>query len=281
MNQEVVFRKTSLPPLAREKKRRRGVFNTIFNIVIVILLAILSVSIGYISQIIYNNARYSSFFVNGMSMYPTINRSAYATGNGRTIQLAFDYGNFSNTSYSYRCETGLYDKSQGFLDEIERFDIVCTHYSDDYANGNLESNASAKIKRIIGLPGEWLYYSDNDLMISQDEGETWNEIEETFLQPQSWWGEGEETWYQDLQNNPVNFRNENNPYKLADDEYFVCGDNRRHSNDSRSKGAVKDYMIDGLVVLLNGETNYYFAGQTWATGSGIFDYYLPWKYRYI
>lgn len=284
MKEEVVFKETNLPPLEKEKKKRSRILNKIFNVLIVLLLSILSLAIGYVGQIIYNSTNYSSFFVNGMSMYPTINKNASIISDGKTILLDYSYGNFSDTSCVYRCETGLYDKSSSFLEKIERFSIVCTHYAKDYGpSGELKTNASAKIKRVVGLPGEWLYYENNVLNVSQDEGETWSIIDEAFLQPQSWWTEKEQQWRDDLDENPISSGSLSSPHKLGEDEYFVCGDNRRHSNDSRDNdnGPVKNYMIDGLVVLLNGETSYSFSGESWSTSNALFDYYLPWNYRYI
>ena len=44
---------------------------------------------------------------------------------------------------------------------------------------------------------------------------------------------------------------------LGDNEYFVCGDNRDHSSDSRAEGPVKKEWITGKVIGLCGTATVY------------------------
>lgn len=93
----------------------------------------------------------------------------------------------------------LTDKSK-----LDRFDvIVCT---SDYNNGEL------LIKRIIGLPGETVHIDIDGKLYINDE-----QIEDP-------WG---------FYNNKTNFLGLDITEKLDDDDYFVCGDNRNGSLDSR------------------------------------------------
>lgn len=95
--------------------------------------------------------------------------------------------------------------------DYERFDIVVV-------NKNVEGDNL--IKRVIGLPGETIKYRNNHLYIN---GEI---IEDSYA-----FG------------NTSNFRE----ITLGDDEYFLMGDNRQISLDSRALGIIKEAEIEGTV----------------------------------
>jgi len=82
----------------------------------------------------------------------------------------------------------------------------------------VNANSALMVKRIIGLPGETISYKNGILYI---DGKTYKES--NITQPTS--------DFVDV--------------KLGDDEYFVMGDNRINSTDSRSYGAVKRSSIVG------------------------------------
>ncbi|WP_245922622.1 signal peptidase I [Alkalicoccus saliphilus] len=107
--------------------------------------------------------------------------------------------------------------------EPERFDLIIFHADEE----------SDYIKRIIGLPGDDIYYENDALYVNGEE------VEEDFL---------EET------------RNENGPEIFTDDftlqdltdelvvpedHFFVMGDNRKNSIDSRQIGFVPEEEIVG------------------------------------
>lgn len=98
--------------------------------------------------------------------------------------------------------------------DYERFDIVVF----DYNNTKL-------IKRIIALPGETVKYEDNKLYIN---GEY---VEEDFLD------ENMETY---------DFSLEELGYEeIPEGYYFVLGDNRTNSTDSRIIGLISEEELDG------------------------------------
>ena len=95
-------------------------------------------------------------------------------------------------------------------DNINRFDIVVIRYDKKYL-----------IKRVIGLPGETVEYINNTLYINKQK------VEEPFL-PQG-------TITDDF----------SLEFEIPKHCYFVMGDNRRISFDSRSLGCFDKSKIDG------------------------------------
>ena len=100
----------------------------------------------------------------------------------------------------------------GLQKGINRFDIVV-----------VESNGKYIIKRVIGLPGESIMYKDNKLYIN---GKV---IEDNYSKSET-----------------ENFEN----VILKDNEYFVMGDNREISKDSRVIGPVNIKNIKGKTNLV-------------------------------
>ena len=103
----------------------------------------------------------------------------------------------------------------GLLDIYERFDVVIIYY---------EAEDMELVKRIIGLPGETILYKDNKLYVN---GEY---VEETFF--------NEDFVDSQTFGQLLNFTEDFGPVTLGEDEYFVLGDNRRSSLDSRIIGAI-------------------------------------------
>lgn len=100
----------------------------------------------------------------------------------------------------------------GLQKGINRFDIVV-----------VESNGKYIIKRVIGLPGESVMYNDNKLYIN---GKV---VEDNYSKSET-----------------ENFEN----VILKDNEYFVMGDNREVSKDSRVIGPVNIKNIKGKTNLV-------------------------------
>lgn len=98
-----------------------------------------------------------------------------------------------------------YDKS------YERFDIVVFDYGD-----------SKLVKRIIGLPGETLEYKDGVLYINGEE------VEDPFALATK-----------DFKLSDLNID------VIPEGHYFVMGDNRSNSSDSRNIGPISAETING------------------------------------
>ncbi len=98
------------------------------------------------------------------------------------------------------------------LNKHKRFEVAIIKYT----------RPKTIIKRIIGLPGEKVTYKDNILYINDVK------TEESFTKAGT---------VKDLE------------VTLKEDEFFVVGDNRDDSTDSRSFGAIKKSNITGKAIL--------------------------------
>lgn len=101
------------------------------------------------------------------------------------------------------------------LKDPDRFDIVIFRYPDD--------ESRLFIKRVIGLPGEKVQIIDGKVYINDSQ----EPLEETFLTevPRGSFG----------------------PYEVPEDSYFVLGDNRNNSKDSRYWKSSHFVRFDQLV----------------------------------
>ncbi len=116
----------------------------------------------------------------------------------------------------------IIDKISYKSDEIHRYDLIAFKYQYD--------NSQMYIKRVIGMPGETIYIDDNKIFILNDENGEYEQLKEYYGYYKG------ENKFPDCE-----------PITLKDDEYFVLGDNRNDSEDSRSSGigAVKKELIVG------------------------------------
>lgn len=102
---------------------------------------------------------------------------------------------------------------------IQRFDVVVVK---DHTTGNLI------VKRVIGLPNERVEYREGKLYIDDQY------VEEPFL---------DEAYMKEATKEQPYFTADVAPVVLGDDEYFVVGDNRVNSLDSRATGPYKESEI--------------------------------------
>lgn len=106
------------------------------------------------------------------------------------------------------------------FNQPQRGDIIVFSYPND--------PAQKYIKRIIGLPGEVVDVNNGKVFIEQNDKKF--ELQEVYL-PSS------------------TITNHNTTLSLKNGEYFVMGDNRMASSDSRSWGAVPEDKIIGKVLV--------------------------------
>ncbi|MEK7519369.1 MAG: signal peptidase I [Patescibacteria group bacterium] len=85
------------------------------------------------------------------------------------------------------------------------------------------------IKRIIGLPGETVEIRDGQVVVFNEEES--HVLDESIYLPSSALTLGDDRWV------------------LGENEYFVMGDNRPYSSDSRRWGSLPRYDIIGRVFL--------------------------------
>jgi signal peptidase I len=104
------------------------------------------------------------------------------------------------------------------IGDIQRGDLVVFWFPGD--------PTKSYIKRVIGVPGDSVEIDDGAVIVNG------HRIDEPYVLEQ----------YRDHQSMPQ--------FKVTDDEYFVLGDHRSSSNDSRSWGAVPRKYIYGKAVFV-------------------------------
>lgn len=121
----------------------------------------------------------------------------------------------------------FHDKEYLIVDEIsyrlsqpKRDDVVVFRYPND--------KKKFFIKRIIGLPGETIEIKGNNITITNSEHPDGLNLDQPYVE---------------------NTSNNNMHFELKNDEYFVMGDNRSGSSDSRFWGPVKKELLVGRAFL--------------------------------
>ena len=109
-------------------------------------------------------------------------------------------------------DTMILNKIGMKINDVKRFQIVVIKTSDSYL-----------IKRVIGLPGETIEYKDGKLYIND------KKVKDPYYK-----------------NNTLDF----DKVKIGKNEYFVMGDNRANSIDSRIIGTIPESDIMGTTKLI-------------------------------
>lgn len=125
----------------------------------------------------------------------------------------------------------LYEGNVLFLDrlqKVDRFDVIVFKHSEteDY------------IKRVIGLPGDTVYTINYEVYVNGEK------IEEDYVRPCDKPGiyNGKKI------TRVLSTLEDVAPITMGDNEYFVMGDNREHSADSREFGPISGDLIKGVVL---------------------------------
>ena len=152
-----------------------------------------------------------NFKVDGSSMDPTLEGGQYLLVN-RLVYLRLDMERLSSIVPFWKAE----DNSPRYaVHSPNRGEVIVFKFPRD--------GTKDFVKRVVGLPGEVIEMKNGDVIVN---GEV---LEEPYLAP----------------NNKDNSTRD--PIQLKDGEYYVLGDNRARSNDSRNWGPVPEANLRGKV----------------------------------
>lgn len=153
-----------------------------------------------------------NFKVEGSSMVPALEGGQYLVVDQVSF-FKFDWGRFSRAVPFWRAEE---EAPEFAFRAPERGEIIVFHYP---VNPDKDF-----VKRVVGLPGETVAVREGTVYV---DGAA---LEEPYLERRD--------------------RSNARPLVLGDGEYYVIGDNRPNSNDSRAWGAVPEENIVGRVMLV-------------------------------
>lgn len=193
-----------------KKKEKKTVGQEILSWVLTILVAVVAALV--IRSLVFEPVR-----VDGESMDDTL-------ANGEIMFVSkFDY------SSTWLCLPWQSNEEKEkaprftFGGNPKRFDVVICRYP-----GRGDTNF---VKRVVGLPGDTIRMEDGYLYVKEK-------------------GQDEEVRYEEpyiTDEYRVGGRNNMDPYEVPEGQYFVMGDHRNNSNDSRYVGPITRDMIVGHV----------------------------------
>ena len=194
----------------KAKKEKRSVGQEILSWILTIVVAVIAALV--IRSLVFEPVR-----VDGESMDDTL-------ANGEIMFVTkFDY---SSTWLCFPWQSNA-EKEKApritFGGNPKRFDVVICRYP-----GRGDTNF---VKRVVGLPGDTIRLEDGYLYVKEA-------------------GQDEEVRYEEPYINDayrVGILNNFNAYTVPEGKYFVMGDHRNNSNDSRSVGPIERNMIVGHV----------------------------------
>ncbi len=153
-----------------------------------------------------------NFQVEGSSMFPTLEGGQYLI----VDQVSYFQVDVERLSRVVPFWDASDSSPQFAFDPPTRGEIIVFHFPQD--------TSKDFVKRVVGLPGETVEVRSGTVYV---DGEA---LREPYLQRTD--------------------RSNARPLVLDDEEYYVIGDNRRNSNDSRAWGVVPEENIVGKVWLV-------------------------------
>ena len=157
-----------------------------------------------------------NFKVDGSSMDPTLVNGQYLLVN-RLVYLRIEMDRFSSIVPFWQAEE---DSVRYAIHPPERGEVIVFEFPDR----NPSNSKKDFVKRVIGLPGETIEVKDGVPFV---DGVV---LEEPYLTTKD--------------------RSNGRKVELGAGEYYVIGDNRAHSNDSRRWGAVPEENLRGKVWMI-------------------------------
>ena len=154
-----------------------------------------------------------NFKVDGSSMEPTLEDGQYLLGN----RLVYLRGELDRLAKIVPFWTAGEGSSRHAIHAPKRGEVIVFEFPDSNPNNPKKDF----VKRVVGLPGETMRMFDGKVFVNEEV------LNEPYL----------------------SHKDHSNASKvtLGEGEYYVLGDNRTHSNDSRSWGAVPEANIRGKV----------------------------------
>ena len=157
-----------------------------------------------------------NFKVDGSSMDPTLENGQYLLVN-RLVYQRIEMDRFSSIVPFWQAEE---DSVRYAIHPPERGEVIVFEFPDS----NRSNSKKDFVKRVIGLPGETIEVKDGVPFV---DGVV---LEEPYL--------------------TIKDHSNGRKVELGAGEYYVMGDNRAHSNDSRSWGAVPEENLRGKVWMI-------------------------------
>lgn len=221
---EIATSKIDLPEVEDKQEVKKSRVKKLFDILLIISVVTVLIFSGLQ---LFVNLNYTQVYIDGISMAPTLNDSKRFN---------------SSTPYNFQ-EFGLMDARSSAINKIKRNDIVIFHPKLPTDVNYNENNYY--IKRVIGLPNETISINKNEAIVSINIVTTKGV---SFVLDQ------------DYLANDVLLATYSGKYAvnssltLKEDEYYVLGDNRGHSIDSRDErlGPVKKSQITGVLKVIQG-----------------------------
>ena len=154
-----------------------------------------------------------NFKVDGSSMDPTLEDGQYLLVN-RLVYLRVELDRLAKIVPFWKAGEG---SSRHAIHAPKRGEVIVFEFPDSNPNNPRKDF----VKRVVGLPGETMRIFDGKVFVNEEV------LDEPYLSQKDQSNASEVT--------------------LGEGEYYVLGDNRTHSNDSRSWGAVPEANIRGKV----------------------------------